>query len=49
MIIAVASVLLIAVVLILALLSLDTLKRFSVQDSLLELEPLKDDDSSEVC
>lgn len=47
--IAVASVLLIAVVLILVVLSLDTLKRFSVQDSLLELEPLKDDDSSEVC
>jgi hypothetical protein len=33
----------------LVVLSLDTLKRFSVQDSLLELEPLKDDDSSEVC
>ena len=44
--IAVASVILVAVILFLTGLSFNTLKKFSTQDSL--LEPLIDDDSSEV-
>ena len=45
MVIAVASVILVAVILFLTGLSFDTLKKFSRQDSL--LEQLIDDDSSE--